>query len=1628
MGTLIIIGHLERAEALNPGFLFGYTFSVGWSESNRPHISTAGVHPLLPWSWKPITKVQLFGKLLSNGQWQPIGAFDVIADASSVNVGDIKTEATARYGNASSIKWPDPSTSIQIDKLDIHQDEANFSDPWPAHVIEMSSLPFPIAQHLNLSFALRAGQDLSPYVAFAAAPVVAKELDLNVELPPSNFQAPFRATDGYAVYDQGPGNHTFDIVAASNIVTSAAATVPESQGMDVLSANLSDWQQEFVLGVYKLFSVPDFIRFVLSQSVNADFDPLVPILIAGGVACLRDLISPGLDSGPLSGFPALQQLLAANPAVRQEVIDSVYSRTFPTTEAWTNFLRGNLSGISQLSLWSLVARNNSSSSQAISDRSLYYGQLKRDFTTVLAPIANESKPDSQPAAPPNHKTVMIALWNAMLDKLKNAPQSQISDVRSSLFAALPDTSYTSLWLDDTLGMFWKNILENSANAPNPFLERTRAISKYFVLLRLGLPITAQETPARLPTIWRSITTDWMPQGNPLTAWNGAKTLILQWIEAWHDSICSSFEPSSDAIPSSDSRNPLAVHVQYSSFDTDSEAQGDTIDLSKQDLFREIRGVGLLVKEQDRPQWTPVNLNAATDLEGNLCVTAPVGFPLRSGYIAKLRRGLIAYEGEPLSGGTALDNIDGLQECFSSQLQARPALPALLSADYHSNVHTPQLKYGRNFSFATFSILNSGILPPVMREGTEPRAWKASCDTIPGTWKTGRKLYQRTTRIGALRIMHEDAAPGRPAVLPTIPAGTYPRARDINWDSLWKNAPLKPVDLGKLNLVLLSPDLWTQASSVPKSSYQFRVRLPEVTWREWSAWGASLPSRNLEGLPDATHPVIPLDPTTFRAHRADIIEECYNVSLENKAMPAVDDPCLSRLLYFELLEEVGGELALKDKKFLPIPTLLGDKGRALYQAAGALVICHHNGDSVSNLSPNESTHTITAYLQEGKVSILRIWACLPTEYQLKGTNTQGQAFERMFAPGVLPPEKHPAMNYNGKDYLLVSSYDLLLEAASPSLPAPAILFNAFRTSLRLKQADPSVANVVASFPNPQPGISIADSQKSLFLNVGSVQAQRQSWRWEGRPVPLHPSILDSTTTDKFDDLERRWIWEVYPERPDGESVPVLMPVLRVAPVQLASLDTLLDSGCRYFEFADGLSAGSGPALPEQDLRGSHFRFSIQVTSRYESLMKLVRLNPSKFAHPDLSDPTDAPPLSLAWKSAYVPSRITTPSVPKLRLLLPLTEAYDREESKSSSLLAVFDDVFYDEVGLGDTLEAEIESIPVENTDQFVVQAGKDILLRGPSDKPSLETYKKDKTPPVKIALDATQPTIKWSGPIGNYRDFNNRYARFLATSFIIPAPTRLDGQPLDVRGWLASIRFRRIVCTRDFPSPAVDTTALKDYSGSNLLEWKRKSYPSYWTSSYWVQFLGSFSKFDGFDPKGYRIADLSPSIDANSGVLTLHLRDKSESVAIRPATVPNFPDSRHLYAVVTQRVFDFRGQYNQELYVATLQQDRDYKSWSSVSRIADLKQLKSDFRVRIIEVAFPTAGPTATQKPADPENLFGDLFQFKRASTQDVAPISGKPVRSPLDGRGSILRVSEPANSVTSNNELLKLCEIEEVSK
>jgi hypothetical protein len=373
---------------------------------------------------------------------------------------------------------------------------------------------------------------------------------------------------------------------------------------------------------------------------------------------------------------------------------------------------------------------------------------------------------------------------------------------------------------------------------------------------------------------------------------------------------------------------------------------------------------------------------------------------------------------------------------------------------------------------------------------------------------------------------------------------------------------------------------------------------------------------------------------------------------------------------------------------------------------------------------------------------------------------------------------------------------------------------------------------------------------------------------------------------------------------------------------------------------------------------------------------------------------------------------------------LTEAYERSESKSPGLLAVFDDIWYDDSGLGESIEAEIEIVQYKG--KLYEQFGKDIFLRGTNERPSLEPFSSLDSRPAVINLSLTDPHPKWAGPVGHFKDFENRYARFLGTSFIIPAPTNVGKSgPIDARYAMGNIRFRKVLYSRDLPPEAAPGSPRKkaSYSGLDMQAWKSAIRRSGWTDTCWVQLLPEFSRFDDFTAGDHRIADLVAHIDAVTGAVTLKDDVNGKGVRLVPTRSPLHPDGFRLYAVLTQRAYDFRGQYNQELYVATLAQEAGSPNWRSTSRIETIKALTAEYRVRILEVQLPTARIPDGSWPADPEDIWDAMSQVKRKIQPDVIDGKGGRWSSAFDALGRIVRISEPANSTVRD-----LCEINEVHK
>jgi hypothetical protein len=197
-----------------------------------------------------------------------------------------------------------------------------------------------------------------------------------------------------------------------------------------------------------------------------------------------------------------------------------------------------------------------------------------------------------------------------------------------------------------------------------------------------------------------------------------------------------------------------------------------------------------------------------------------------------------------------------------------------------------------------------------------------------------------------------------------------------------------------------------------------------------------------------------------------------------------------------------------------------------------------------------------------------------------------------------------------------------------------------------------------------------------------------------------------------------------------------------------------------------------------------------------------------------------------------------------------------------------------------------------------------------------------------------------------------------------------------------------------------------------------------TDPYWVQLLPAFSMFDTIPDGEQRIGNLVAKIDKSTGAVTLNKRSGGGPVRLKPTQSPLHQDMYRLCAILTQRAYDFRGQYNQQIYVATLFQD-DSGVWRSTSRADLIKAVeKGEYRVSIIEVERPTANPKSSW-PADPEKIWDELSNRKRTAAADLAGPNGKRFNSAYDAFGAIVRYSEAASSLAPDGKPRDLCELSE---
>jgi hypothetical protein len=561
---------------------------------------------------------------------------------------------------------------------------------------------------------------------------------------------------------------------------------------------------------------------------------------------------------------------------------------------------------------------------------------------------------------------------------------------------------------------------------------------------------------------------------------------------------------------------------------------------------------------------------------------------------------------------------------------------------------------------------------------------------------------------------------------------------------------------------------------------------------------------------------------------------------------------------------------------------------------------------------------------------------------------------------------------------------------------------------------------------KPGFAPADHPGAIAFNVTPTdpatdegfkflhraELLRQVWRWQGRETPLHPCLRATSSCKQngvctnLDGCAEMDEWEAWEFGNRFETDHLIQDMTTQPPTKL---------GGRKFFYKEVLETGSADT---DELRALHYRFAIKVYSRYAGIMpanvpseKFPNVTPSLMSKARI--PLSANEVKETnWRRLFIPCRRKKElPVPKVKLILPLTESFGDEIGNTAGLLLVLNEPWYQEAGLGEGIAAEVQmtAAPENNPNG---QGDKDTLYFELGTDPVVELaergYRQSKDPANEF-FDEVCLNQKIRGPVGHTFDRTNESPLFVATSFIIPAPaifsTRKGGSKEQIFpdfSWsFCRLRLRRTVTlSKDgaartdcrLTTPAAQVTNCDQPSASSQITGP-------FTDPYWVQYLPEFSHFA---PADMKLSDARLRLEKPSpGSVQVSIVDRGgQKILLLPDK--NLNHIFELYLVLTRRVFDVAGRPDQEVYLEVFHQIAD-NLWETNGALP----LSSDagLRARIIEVQRrPSQPPAPPLQPfASGEPLWLALF----------GPRAGVEDKTPDKDLARIVRISQPIESLSA---------------
>lgn len=1316
-----------------------------------------------------------------------------------------------------------------------------------------------------------------------------------------------------------------------------------------------------------------------NDKAKAQLTAAMPIYRQMFLAALRDLAGIGVTPSP-GGDSLLEYALrkvnsedykdGLKQADRDKIIEAA-SNAFPDVRSWTTFIKSNLSSIDKLNIVAEPGEVDVSL-----DNSAAIAEFEQLYQAVLEPV--------------KLAILVKAQWKKIIvdSNLVFVTPALKDDVTKTLSLNLTQIDMQRALALENVGRFWGDFIRSGLTGADgqPVVKNrfTCFLLAYYLLrfqrncsdLKDGIIPGCSSQPAECDEFLNALKSSYekFKVSPPFAISNDNKDLftdLFNYLKSWGDKFAEKLLPGSiDDLKEENkpTETPHAITIMVDELSSDQartnpDPAGADADY---DPLESISGVGVLMREVtsgNRRKWRCLNLadvkvRVAAN-KYNKAFPPPLLVSYGLNYLNNLRQSFVSYNNHPLAAKSPIAHLStDKNELKGNAANDQKRNDFLTFNDYHQDAKLTPLKFGSQYEILPFIIGNSGAIPKELARVdaiNAPANTFAPCDidlerfnkNFSGnldltSLKTSKRTfaYRRRVRIGQTRLFNATqqqlnnsnqniTVAGTCLNIPTIPENVFPRFRDVEQFIRTKSTESRAGKDEQPLILLTGEGVWKK----PANNFSFLVRLPATDINTWDRWVAS---NKIYGENKDTGP----SRETIKELRKKVWEKYHEFHNENQdsgseaqCLPpkfdaTLDDPALERKFHVELFRFDNGKfvavqngsktIEVDNRNIVVTPATTPVEAYKLMQALPLKIDVAHNPNPPADPLPvttDLNLKALTVNVRQGEIYKLKI-SCLLRQQDYPESK-EATTLRRFAAIYEKQPEKESEAN---NDFYKVSSFEMFVEVA--------------RRDMDFKKEDALSALLMPDMINENGDVVAVDLNKTApaasgFSSIYKIELLRQMWRWQGRDTKPHPESVEPQLKAQLDQQKNDWESVEYDSRDVNDYSVVDMSAEKTG------------AGTRKFIYKERLTGkNSDGKQVKEERRALHYRFRAKAHSRYAGLL------PDDAAYLETSE----------WKSLYVPCRLNSLTVPKVRFIFPLTQNFGVADSKSMSagLLVVLSEAWFEDAGIGEDLGVEV------TTTQSPKLPQKSYFEMGPDPLNAIKPGSLFSTDEVKAKFG------KIRGPVGHTFDMVGDFPLFTSTSFIIPAPYLEKNIGADVSqlpAWgMCEIRFRRVLRRKD-----------------------KENLVSEFTDPYWVQFLPEFTKFSDND------------LDASSHALRItEITDARSDLQIvqkgtqKPVELKATPSSTYtayqLYIFLTSQVFDVMGFAGQEVFVGLSTPKGDGKTWSINERLR--KNQVDRLRARIVEVQYRKDSNVTISNAAQ---LWDALFDKK---TQDIK-------------RARIVRVSEP---------------------